>query len=125
MTLPLFVYGTLRSDGPNAGLLGKRTREPATVQGQLFALPHGYPAVRPGEGQVFGELVHDIDAAMLGVLDLYENVDDGLYRRVQVEARVGLQNVRCWVYLMDRPQDKGGRPVPSGRWKVRRRAGRS
>ena len=121
MSLPLFVYGTLRSDAPNAGLLGARPRERATVRGDLFALPMGYPAVRAGEGTVHGELVHDIDASVLRVLDLYEDVDRGLYRRVEADALVGLQRVRCWLYVMDRPQDKGGRPVASGRWKVRNR----
>ena len=121
MSHPLFVYGTLRSDGPNAGLLGARSRETATVRGELFSLPQGYPAVRLGQGTVHGELVHDVDATVLQVLDLYEGVDRGLYRRIEASARVSLQSVRCWLYVMDRPEDKGGRPVPSGRWRVRRR----
>ena len=121
MTLPVFVYGTLRSDAPNSAMLGPRRREQATVRGALFSLPAGYPAVRSGEGTVHGELVYDIDEHVLGVLDHYEGVDRGLYRRIQADARVGLDRVRCWLYVMDRPEDKGGRPVPSGRWRVRRR----
>jgi gamma-glutamylcyclotransferase (GGCT)/AIG2-like uncharacterized protein YtfP len=121
MTLPLFVYGTLRSDGPNAGLLGARRREKATVRGLLYALPQGYPALAKGDGEVEGELVYDVDETVLTVLDVVEGVDGELYTREVAEARMGLEPVRCWLYRMVAPLDRGGRLIRSGRWRVRRR----
>ncbi len=122
MTLPLFVYGTLRSDGPQAGLLGARRRERAVVRGTLYRLPAGYPALDlAGDTEVRGELVHDVDDRLLRVLDRYEDVEGGLYRRAETDARVGLDRVRCVVYVMDRPWERGGREVPSGWWAARRR----
>ena len=121
MNLPLFVYGTLRSDGPTAGLLGNRRREKATVRGMLYALPQGYPALAEGDAEVQGELVYGIDEAVLQVLDVYEDVDGELYRREVVEARMGMEPVRCWAYVMVAPWDRGGRVIRSGRWHVRRR----
>lgn len=122
MALPLFVYGTLRSDAPRAGLLGKRRRERATVRGTLYALPAGYPALALlGDTDVRGEIVHDMDDVVLRVLDFYEDVADGLYRRVEVDARLGLQTVRCQTYVMERPWEKGGRKLKSGWWTARER----
>lgn len=122
MTLPLFVYGTLMHRGPRAGLLGDRPRDAATVRGTLYHLPAGYPAVRlEGETEVQGELVHEIDDQLLTVLDFYEDVADGLYRRIEVDVRVGMGLVRSWIYVMDRPWERGGRLVKSGRWTIRRR----
>lgn len=122
MTLPLFVYGTLRSDAPNAGLLGARRREAAVVSGALYAMPAGYPAlVLDGEGEVRGELVHDIDEQVLKVLDRYEDVPGGLYRRVEIPARCGDTVTPCLTYVMDRPWDRGGRRIPTGWWPARSR----
>lgn len=122
MTRPLFVYGTLRSDAPNAGLLGARRRQPAVVAGALYALPAGYPALCADQpGEVRGELVHDVDDQVLRVLDVYEDVAGGLYRRVELGARAGGQTVPCWTYVMERPWERGGRVVANGWWTVRHR----
>lgn len=118
----LFVYGTLRSDAPRAGLLGNCPRERATVRGTLYALPAGYPAISlDGDTAVRGELVRDVPDALLRVLDLYEGVEDGLYRRVEVTALAGMHRVQCLAYVMDRPRDHGGRMLKSGFWPVRDR----
>lgn len=120
---PLFVYGTLMEQGAQSGLLGSCVRRPATMRGSLFSMPAGYPALRPDDaGVVHGELV-DLDSeGLLAILDTYEGVHQGLYRRVVLPARVGIKPVPAWVYVMSEPEAKGGRPLSSGRWRsIRRR----
>lgn len=123
MTLPLFVYGTLLTGGPAAGLLGDRARRVAAVRGTLYAMPAGYPAlVLGGDGLVHGELVNAPDDRLLTLLDGYEGVDEGLYARVPYDVRVGLRSEAAWVYVMDPARARAGVRVVSGRWRnVRRR----
>lgn len=119
--LPLFVYGTLRSDASEGAMLGDRRRESATVRGQLFVMPAGYPAVSlAGNDVVHGELVFGVDEGILSVLDLYEGTNEGLYRRVEVTCTSGLRAVRAVAYVMDDPKRIGGRYLPKGRWRAPR-----
>src|SRR5690606_9439872 len=105
-------------------LVGGGRRTPATVRGRLYDLPAGYPALAlPVEGEagdqvgrVHGELVEVDDPRVLALLDHYEGVAEGLFRRAMVEAVVGLRRCRAWAYVMDDPRRRGGRAVPSGRW---------
>lgn len=119
---PLFVYGTLLSGGSAASLLGYAPRREATVRGTLYQLPAGYPALAlAGDGVVHGELVDVNDPALLRLLDHYEGVDEGLYRRVEVEAVVGLRREPAWAWVQDDPRLRGGRRVIGGRWTHPRR----
>ena len=120
---PLFVYGTLLENGAQAGLLQGCSRRPATLRGRLYRMPAGYPALVPGgSGEVHGELVELPRHALFGILDAYEGVEQGLYRREEHVARVGIRPVPCWAYVMHKPELRGGRVIPSGRWRsVRRR----
>ena len=69
-----------------------------------------------------GELVELPRHALFGILDAYEGVEQGLYRREEHVARVGIRPVPCWAYVMHKPELRGGRVIPSGRWRsVRRR----
>ena len=117
--LPLFVYGTLRSGEAQAGLLGNARRREAYTWGKLFRLPAGYPALSPGAGadRVYGELVTLPSEGMLITLDLYEGVDEGLFRRQKLEIGIGVHRVPAWAYVMDHPERRGGRLIPSGRWR--------
>jgi gamma-glutamylcyclotransferase (GGCT)/AIG2-like uncharacterized protein YtfP len=120
--LPMFVYGTLMSGGDRAELLRGLARRVATVRGTLYDLPAGYPAlVLDGGGRVHGELVDPPDARLLGVLDAYEGVAEGLYDRVAVDAKVGLRTMRAWTYVLDAPRARNGRIVRGGRWQAPRR----
>jgi len=120
--LPLFVYGTLMSGEAQGPLLGSSARRAASVRGTLFALPAGYPAlVAGGTGRVHGELVDPPDERMLQLLDTYEGVPEGLFARVEVDARVGLRTVRAWAYTMDVARARTGTLVRSGRWQALRR----
>ena len=117
MTTHLFVYGTLRADGGHGHLLGGRRRVAATTTGALWHLPAGYPALDVhGTGTVHGELVSGVDDALLDLLDHYEGVAEGLFRRTLHPVRAGRTRVDAWMYAMDHPDRRGGRPVPDGRW---------
>lgn len=122
MTLPLFVYGTLLADSPQGALLGGLERRAAYAHGHLYAMPAGYPALVPGgDAAVWGELVAAPPDALLAVLDAYEGVHEGLYRRDVIDVISAGRTIRAWAYVMDRPEDRGGRRVASGRWKAVRK----
>lgn len=92
----LFVYGTLRTDYPQATpyrqMLVQACGEPvpATVPGRLYDLGD-YPGLTPAENDaetVHGQLFSlSADASsLLRDLDLYEDVPGGLYDRVVLPA---------------------------------------
>lgn len=94
----LFAYGTLRNgDGAALPLMqGARRVADATVAGTLYDIDGEFPALMLyGQTPVPGTVWHIPDAARLAMLDEYEGVERGLYRRVAVEA-AGLP---CWVYV--------------------------
>lgn len=117
MIQELFVYGTLLTGEDQAGLLGQASRIPATTRGTLWGLPAGYPALAGGHGVVHGELVTLADRRLLEILDRYEGVDEGLYRRVRIDVLVGLRTQIAWAYRMENPRARGGRLLRSGRWR--------
>ncbi len=103
---PLFVYGSLLLGQSAEGYLQGLTRRPARVQGALHRLPAGYPAlvvhhaVVPGAAWVYGELVTLDRPGRLKVLDLYEGVDRGLFRRELHPVQVAQRSEHAWVYTM-------------------------
>ena len=117
--LSLFVYGTLMSDQASSSLLAGLGRQPARTRGRLFALRAGYPALVPGgDAWVYGELVAPVTPRRLTLLDQYEGVPEGLYRRTRVEAVIGLSTFPAWAWVMDDPSLHGGRYLPGGRWRA-------
>lgn len=122
MSHPLFVYGTLMRGGERAGLAGRGRRGAAWIHGTLYDLPAGYPAITlGGEGRVHGEWCDPVSDTQLRLLDLYEGVDEGLYRRVLTDVHTRTATFRAWVWVMEDPLAHGGRAIPSGRWRAVRR----
>ncbi|MDF3297396.1 gamma-glutamylcyclotransferase family protein [Streptomyces tropicalis] len=133
MTLPFFVYGTLRPGRVNHGLfLRGRTgaEEPGRLTGAVLYEGPGYPyAVEEREGVVHGDLVTARPGTyreLLAVLDRLEEYVPGdprnLYERVarDVHRDTGGPPVRAWVYVAaapvaDRLRARGER-IPDGRW---------
>lgn len=100
MSLPVFVYGTLRRGGRNEHRLEGRTRRPARLPDhalyELGGLP--YCAPRPGS-EVVGEVVVPDPERYEETLATLDRLEEGAYRRVvrEVEARGG--PLDAWVYV--------------------------
>ena len=122
---PLFVYGSLLLGQRADGYLGGLERWPARVQGTLYRLPAGYPAlvvnrsVVPGASWVQGELVALDHARRLTVLDLYEGVERGLFKRELHQVQSGQRSVHAWVYTMSEGAVRatGGTVLRGGDWR--------
>lgn len=134
MSLPFFVYGTLRPGEPNHDLfLRGRTlaEEPAVLDGALLYDGPGYPYVveEPG-AQVRGELVTVRPEEYVGLLRDLDGLEDyvpgdarNLYERVEREVGIGSRRVRAWVYIAApavaaRLRDCGTR-IEGGDWAAR------
>ncbi|MFC8141346.1 gamma-glutamylcyclotransferase family protein [Streptomyces paradoxus] len=137
MTLPFFVYGTLRPGEVNHDLfLRGRTRseEPGRLADAVLYAGPGYPYAveEPGGGVVSGELVTALPEAYEGLLAELDRLEEyvpgdprSLYERVErkvVRAADGAA-VRAWVYVAApavatrlRAQ---GRAIAGGDWRGR------
>jgi gamma-glutamylcyclotransferase (GGCT)/AIG2-like uncharacterized protein YtfP len=115
---PLFVYGTLLRGRGAHELLGRRRQLPCTTRGALYHLPAGYPALCPiGDGRVHGHWLDPVPPALLSLLDHYDGVHEGLYRRAEVQVEAPGATFVAWAWVMDQPQARGGVLVRSGRWR--------
>lgn len=128
--LRFFVYGTLKPGEVNykrycAGNIASFQR--AIAQGQLFALPMGYPAMTPGNQPVRGFLLTFRDKTILSTLDQLEGYHAGdrpdsanLYNRLKIEVfqDAGLSLGLAWAYLMtpQQVQQFEGQLLPDGYW---------
>ena len=105
----LFVYGTLRRGGGIASF--GRVIGPDKIEGELYDL-NAFPGFIQGEGKVVGELV-EIPTEMLSLLDRYEGVEGGLYRRIRVMTESGQE---AWVYELTGVPVQGLQKIESGDW---------
>jgi gamma-glutamylcyclotransferase (GGCT)/AIG2-like uncharacterized protein YtfP len=92
----LFAYGTLRENAGSSSLLRDCVPvSPAHVGGVLYDIDGEYPAlVMYGTNPVEGE-IWSCPTELLALLDAYEGVDDGLFRRVGVN----IEGTACWTYV--------------------------
>jgi gamma-glutamylcyclotransferase (GGCT)/AIG2-like uncharacterized protein YtfP len=98
----------------------------AFVEGKLFALPMGYPAMTLGDSKVYGYLLSFSNPRILNELDLLENYQptkqpaENLYNRqiIEVYEPQSLSLGSAWVYLMTLEQvdQLGGLLQPDGWW---------
>ncbi|GGS48256.1 gamma-glutamylcyclotransferase family protein [Streptomyces violaceus] len=137
MTLPFFVYGTLRPGEVNHDLfLRGRTRseEPGRLADAVLYAGPGYPYAveEPGGGEVNGELVTALPesyGALLTELDRLEDYVPGdprsLYVRVErkIVRNADGATVRAWVYVAGPAVTSrlraGGRRIAGGDWRGR------
>jgi gamma-glutamylcyclotransferase (GGCT)/AIG2-like uncharacterized protein YtfP len=106
MSLPLFVYGSLRDPRVRARLLGRDTNlatRPAILRGHARQMvpDFGYPFVVAAapESQVDGEVLLGLQTHEYAILDAYEDVDEGLYVRVRVSVETPDGALEAWTYL--------------------------
>ncbi|MDX2100429.1 MAG: gamma-glutamylcyclotransferase [Leptolyngbyaceae cyanobacterium bins.59] len=127
--LRVFVYGTLKPSESNYTryCAGKVTEElPALAQGELFALPMGYPAMTAGSSWVQGYLLSFKDSSMLARLDWLEDYDpcrspeENEYQRHWIDVFDPHKKIigAAWAYVMSSEQVAryGGIPLPEGIW---------
>ena len=129
MSLPFFVYGTLRAGESNAYLLrGAITRSCGAKLGvaQMFDLGP-YPMIIESElGEIWGELI-EIEAekydSILKSLDRLESVDGqnpenpaALYRRLRRFVWVENELIEAWVYFGRESVARRGCIVAGGDW---------
>ncbi|AEV16929.1 MAG: gamma-glutamylcyclotransferase [Thermus sp.] len=118
----VFVYGTLKRGERNHPLVAEGVKRvlPGYVEGfALYHLPPGgarpyaYPAMVPGEGRVYGEVLF-LPQEALPLLDALEDEGEE-YRRVRVVVRTEEGPLEAWayVYLEDL---EGALPLPGGVW---------
>jgi gamma-glutamylcyclotransferase (GGCT)/AIG2-like uncharacterized protein YtfP len=127
--LRVFVYGTLKPGQTNyARYCGDRVlhSQEAQVQGKLFDLLLGYPAMTTGEDWVKGYLLCFHDQAILQELDELEDYScdrdpiENEYDRRWVEVfDLQLSSLgKAWTYFMEpeKISDFGGVWLPQGHW---------
>ncbi|MEV7995471.1 gamma-glutamylcyclotransferase family protein [Streptomyces sp. NPDC086077] len=136
MTLPFFVYGTLRPGEPHHGtfLRGRtHTEEPARLTGAVLYDGPGYPyAVEETGSVVVGELITPLPDAygeLLAALDRLEEYAPGdarnLYERVarEVVRDADGATLRAWVYVaapaVAARLRARGEPIADGDWRAR------
>jgi gamma-glutamylcyclotransferase (GGCT)/AIG2-like uncharacterized protein YtfP len=125
----MFVYGTLK---PGEAYHERYCRPhlvqatPARVQGRLYHLPMGYPALTDEAGWVVGTRLQLRDAAALAAMDAFEGYDperspvDNAYTRQwrSVCAIDGTALGSAWMYVMAvaRVHHHQGVWIPTGVW---------
>ncbi|MEH1850746.1 MAG: gamma-glutamylcyclotransferase [Nostoc sp.] len=125
----VFVYGTLKPGEANykrycAGKVVDVKK--AFVQGKLFALPMGYPAMTLGDSKVYGYLLSFSNPKILNELDVLEDYQphrqtpENLYNRqiIEVYEPQSRSYSWAWVYLMTLKQVEQLRGFlqPDGWW---------
>lgn len=102
----LFVYGSLMRGQPQDGLVTAFPATAATSRGRLYLVPAGYPVLVPDpEGPaIAGELLELSTPAIFRVLDLYEGVNEGLYRRETVRVRCRGRDLEAQAYVLSADQ---------------------
>jgi gamma-glutamylcyclotransferase (GGCT)/AIG2-like uncharacterized protein YtfP len=118
----VFVYGTLKKGYHNHRLLeGSTFVENAWIEGEIYDLPFGFPAVKKGEGEVRGE-IYEVDAITKDRLDGLESYDErrdeGMYLRRPTIAHSIKADYAVEYYLWNRPIPDGAVLLESGEpWK--------
>lgn len=131
--MKVFVYGTLKPGQVNyKRYCGDRvlTTALAQVQGQLFDLPLGYPAMTAGDGWVQGYLLQFAEGFTLAALDRLEDYQpdrfetQNEYQRKEVEVfdPKGRSLGLAWAYFMtyQKVQQYRGQWIASGEWQGRK-----
>lgn len=119
----LFAYGTLcgRGGDGSALLSAAELLGPAEVGGALYDIDGEFPALMVyGDTPVHGEIWR-CPLDLLPTLDAYEAIQDGLFRRVGIEAN----GLACWTYVAGPALGRRLTPdrrIASGRWQEREHA---
>ena len=123
----VFVYGTLMRGEEREGLLAHLTVRPATIRGQLWRAPAGYPALLLSDSgvEITGEVLTLDNPRILTALDLIEGTKEGLYARIETTIHTDTGPEQAWVYVMSPLQlrQAGCRPTKARDWRKLTRRG--
>ena len=121
----VFVYGTLLKGyhGNNTFLSGSEFVCKASITGELYHLPFGYPAVVYGENKppVFGE-VYSVSDEVLGWIRKYEGTDsfNSIYRETVIPALTDDKELKVTAFVANYSKEVIvkyiGTRVDSGDW---------
>jgi len=119
----IFVYGTLRlGHGANAAMRGAQHKCVATLSGARLYHLGGFPGLRFSDDSsdvVVGDLYEVLDDSIYRRLDQYEGYresqpETSLYlRQVTTVTTPEQEQVQAYVYVYNHD---GGRLIPSGDW---------
>lgn len=125
----VFVYGTLK---PGEAYYERYCQPhaiaaiPAQVQGRLYRLPQGYPALAPGKSWVQGILLTLANGTDLSAIDAFEGYDPAQSPHQNEYQRLAWPILsltdqclgQAWVYVMadSRVARYGGILIPQGYW---------
>ena len=100
----LFVYGTLLDQEFTENLVRRRlTYSPAKLYGfekinPSESFPYNY--IVPHDGcEVEGMIIKGLDMGSLKILDRYEGVGSGMYKRIKVQVSTNQGNVEAYTYI--------------------------
>lgn len=120
----VFVYGTLRPPQPGTDPDDSRyyprvaayvqSVAPARLSGAVLYDLGAYPAARPGEGVIHGELL-TIAPAALQIMDQIEGHPRFFYRE-QVSVQSKEHTLTAWIYWAPEPLVAGRGRIPGGDW---------
>jgi gamma-glutamylcyclotransferase (GGCT)/AIG2-like uncharacterized protein YtfP len=123
----VFVYGTLRPPQPGrpAGdsffyehvAARVRSAVPARLPGAILYDLGAYPAARPGEAVLQGDLL-TVEPAALALMDRIEG-HPGLFRRARVSVRTNDRPVEAWIYWAGEALVDGKPRIAEGDWFAR------
>jgi gamma-glutamylcyclotransferase (GGCT)/AIG2-like uncharacterized protein YtfP len=123
----VFVYGTLRPPRPGrpAGdtffyeriAAHVRRAIPARLPGAILFDLGAYPAARPGEGLLHGDLL-TVEPAALVLMDRIEGHPD-FFRRARVSVQTGDGPVEAWIYWAGDALVAGKPRIAGGDWLAR------
>ena len=98
----LFAYGTLLDETLVRDLLGRVPRsQPAVLKGfrkgRHPTAPHETAEPDPSS-TIPGRMYEDVSADEFDRIDVYEEVPEGLYRRIVVTVEIGPWRADAWMY---------------------------
>ncbi|MEW6280932.1 MAG: gamma-glutamylcyclotransferase family protein [Candidatus Eremiobacterota bacterium] len=101
MPKPFFAYGPMTREDACREILGRTLQgEPARLSGYRVEKDRGYSFLVEADGAVVdGLLFRTLQAPDYWVLDQYQNVEQGLYRRETVEVEANGGREEAYTYL--------------------------
>lgn len=110
MTL-YFAYGANMERAAMARRCGgARALGPALLRGFRYVIVEGYGSVARSPGRCVSGVLWRLTVRDLAALNIFENLDGGLYRRAMLTVETGGQRMRALVYVGRRRGRR--RPMP-------------